>query len=92
MHLCPAPLEPEAFAEAQRLSVEAHNALGCRGVSRADLRYDDTGGAADGFYILEINTQPGMTPMSLVPEQAAQAGISFPELVGWMVEHATCDA
>ena len=92
VHLCPAPLEPEAFAEAQRLSVEAHNALGCRGVSRADLRYDDTNGASGGFYLLEINTQPGMTPMSLVPEQAAQAGISFPELVGWMVEHATCDA
>ncbi len=89
---CPAPLEPEAFAEAQRLSVEAHNALGCRGVSRADLRHDDTNGASGGFYLLEINTQPGMTPISLVPEQAAQAGISFPELVGWMVEHATCDA
>ncbi len=91
-HLCPAPLEPAAFAEAQRISVLAHASLGCRGVSRADLRYDDSAGKDGGFYLLEINTQPGMTPMSLVPEQAAAAGMSFPELVSWMVEHAACDA
>ncbi len=91
-HLCPAPLDPAAFAEAQRISVLAHETLGCRGVSRADLRYDDSTGKDGGFYLLEINTQPGMTPMSLVPEQAAAAGMSFPELVSWMVEHAACDA
>ena len=91
-HLVPAPLPPDAYAAAMQFSVDAHNALGCRGVSRADLRYDDAVGGADGVYLLEINTQPGMTPMSLVPELAAHAGIDFPALVSWMVEHAACDA
>ncbi|OIR09976.1 D-alanine--D-alanine ligase B [mine drainage metagenome] len=90
-HLVPAPLPEAAFAEAQRLAVAAHQALGCRGVSRTDLRYDDSSGEGK-FYVLEINTQPGMTDTSLVPEQAAHAGISFPDLVTWMVENATCDA
>jgi D-alanine-D-alanine ligase len=67
--------------------VRAHRALGCRGVSRADLRYD-----GQALYMLEVNTQPGMTPTSLVPEQAAYAGIGFPDLVAWMVENAECDA
>jgi len=89
-HLCPAPLEPKAFEEAQRLSVAAHHTLGCRGVTRADLRYDDSNGNGR-FYLLEINTQPGMTPLSLVPEQASHAGISFSQLVSWMVEQAQCD-
>jgi D-alanine-D-alanine ligase len=66
----------------------AHETLGCRGVSRADFRYDDKNGE---LYILEVNTQPGMTPTSLVPEQAAAANISFPKLVAWMVENARCD-
>ncbi len=91
-HLVPAPLPPDAYAAAMRYSVDAHKALGCRGVSRADLRYDDTEGGAEGIYLLEINTQPGMTPMSLVPELAAYAGIDFPALVSWLVEHASCDA
>jgi D-alanine-D-alanine ligase len=92
-HLLPAPLPKNDYAEAIRLSLLAHNALGCRGVTRADLRYDDTRPGEPGrFYLLEVNTQPGMTDTSLVPELAAYAGISFPELVSWMVENARCDA
>jgi D-alanine-D-alanine ligase len=91
-HLVPAPLTPEAYAEALDLGLRAHRALGCRGVTRADLRYDDTDPAQPGrFVLLEINTQPGMTATSLVPELAAHAGITFPELVTWMVENARCD-
>ena len=70
---------------------QAHEALGCRGVSRCDFRYDDTKADPGVLYLLEINTQPGMTPTSLVPEQAAFRGISFPELVARMVEGAQCD-
>ncbi len=91
-HLCPAPLPAEANEDALRFSVLAHQALGCRGVTRADLRYDDTEGEPGRVYMLEINTQPGMTPLSLVPEQAAHAGIPFGELVTWMAENAKCDA
>ena len=85
-HLVPAPLEAEIYDEALRLALGAHGALGCRGVSRADMRYD-----GETLYMLEINTQPGMTPTSLVPEQAAHVDISFDELVTWMVENAECD-
>ena len=85
-HVIPADIEPEVYDEAQRVSVLAHRTLGCRGVSRADFRYDGM-----TLYMLEVNTQPGMTPTSLVPEQAAYAGISFQELVSWMVENAECD-
>jgi D-alanine-D-alanine ligase len=92
-HLIPAPLPTEVYAEIQRMAVAAHQALGCRGVSRSDFRYDDTGaGGIANVYILETNTQPGMTELSLVPEMARHAGISYPELVSWMVEHAECDA
>ncbi|CAA7622937.1 D-alanine--D-alanine ligase [Magnetospirillum sp. SS-4] len=91
-HLMPAPLPPADYAEACRLAAEAHRVLGCRGVSRADLRYDDTRpGETPRLVMLEVNTQPGMTATSLVPEMAAHAGISFPELVRWMVEEARCD-
>ncbi len=91
-HVMPAPLPPEDYAEACRLAVAAHRALGCRGVSRADLRYDDTVvGAKPRLVMLEVNTQPGMTATSLVPEIAAHAGIGFPELVRRMVEEARCD-
>ncbi|WP_142848727.1 D-alanine--D-alanine ligase [Telmatospirillum sp. J64-1] len=90
-HLMPAPLPEKDYAEALRLGLEAHRALGCRGVSRTDLRYDDTGDEPR-FVVLEVNTQPGMTSTSLVPDIAAHAGISFPQLVAWMVEQATCDA
>ena len=90
-HLVPAPMPAEAYGEAMRYAVLAHRTLGCRGVSRADLRYDDTAGEPGEVFLLEINTQPGMTPMSLVPELASHAGIEFTELVGWMVENAACD-
>ena len=90
-HILPAPLPPEIYEEAMRFSELAHKMLGCRGITRADLRYDDTEGGSGEVYLLEINTQPGMTPMSLVPEAARHAGIGFTELVGWMVENAACD-
>jgi D-alanine-D-alanine ligase len=86
-HLIPAPVPAPVYQAAMDLALRAHQALGCRGVSRADLRYDGT-----NLFMLEVNTQPGMTPTSLVPEQAAHVGISFPELVQWMVENAEGDA
>lgn len=92
-HLIPAPLPADVYAECQRMAVAAHQALGCRGVSRSDFRYDDTGkGGVAEIYLLETNTQPGMTELSLVPEMGRHAGISYPQLVAWMVEHAACDA
>ncbi|MSP52438.1 MAG: D-alanine--D-alanine ligase, partial [Alphaproteobacteria bacterium] len=78
------------YAEALVIAGAAHRALGCRGVTRADLRYDDTRGEPGTFYLLEINTQPGMTPLSLVPEIAAHRGIQFVELVRWLIEDASC--
>ncbi len=90
-HLVPAPLPSEIYQEAERFSVLAHAVLGCRGVSRADLRYDDTESDPGLVYLLEINTQPGMTPISLVPELARHADIDFTQLVSWMVENAACD-
>jgi D-alanine-D-alanine ligase len=89
-HVIPADLPPEIFAACLDYARRAHNALGCRGVSRTDFRWDETRGL-DGLILLETNTQPGMTPTSLVPEQAQATGISFPELVRWMVEDASCD-
>ncbi len=86
-HQVPADVEQSVYDEAMRLALLAHQTLGCRGVSRADFRYD-----GEKLYILEVNTQPGMTPTSLVPEQAEYVGISFEELVTWMVENAECDA
>lgn len=90
-HLVPAPLPPRDYEYALDVALRAHRALGCRGVSRADFRYDDTGGGEARLYLLEINTQPGMTPTSLVPDIAGHAGIAFDELVAWMVENAACD-
>ena len=90
-HYMPAPIHPDAYAEVLEIALTAHQALGCRGVTRADLRYDDTAGEPGRFYLLEINTQPGMTPLSLVPEIAADVGISFEQLVCWLVENAACD-
>jgi len=86
-HLLPAPILPNVYQEVRRLTLAAHNALGCRGVSRADFRYDDRG--TGKLVCLEVNTQPGMTETSLVPELAAYAGITFDELVQWMVEDAS---
>jgi D-alanine-D-alanine ligase len=88
-HILPAKILPKVYQEVRRLAVAAHRALGCRGVSRADFRYDDRVEGTGGLVCLEVNTQPGMTETSLVPELAAHAGISFGELVKWMVEDAT---
>lgn len=88
-HLLPAPISKEAYEECRRLALAAHSALGCRGITRADFRYDDTQPGTSGLFCLEVNTQPGMTETSLVPEMAAHAGISFEELVAWMVEDAS---
>jgi D-alanine-D-alanine ligase len=90
-HLVPAPVSPRIYDEALDVALRAHVALGCRGVSRADLRYDDTPHGDGRLYLLEVNTQPGMTPTSLVPDIARHAGIGFDELVVWIVENAACD-
>ena len=87
VHKLPADLPPHVFEAAMRQSEQAHAALGCRGVSRSDFRYDDV---KDELVLLEVNTQPGMTPTSLVPEQAAYCGMSYQDLVRWMVEDASC--
>jgi D-alanine-D-alanine ligase len=89
-HLVPAPLPPRDYELALEFALRAHQALGCRGVTRADLRYDDTLGGNGRLFLLEVNTQPGMTPTSLVPDIARHAGISFDELIVWMVENAAC--
>ena len=84
-HVLPARMPPQAADRAMRMAELAHASLGCRGVTRADLRYDDIN---DILVLLEVNTQPGMTPTSLVPEQAAHRGVGFDDLVGWIVEDA----
>ncbi|PJJ85304.1 D-alanine--D-alanine ligase [Brevirhabdus pacifica] len=89
-HEVPADLPPEITQACLDYALRAHECLGCRGVSRTDFRWDPERGLA-GLFLLETNTQPGMTPTSLVPEQAAHLGISFPELVRWMVEDASCN-
>lgn len=90
-HVVPAQIDADLYVEIQRVTLAAHKALGCRGVSRADFRYDDTRGGKGELILLEVNTQPGMTPTSLVPELAGLAGYSYGELVSWMVEDASCD-
>jgi len=90
-HLTPAPIPSEIHGHALDIALRAHRALGCRGVSRADLRYDDTVKCPGELYLLELNTQPGMTPTSLVPDIARHVGISFDDLVVWMIENAACD-
>lgn len=89
-HVIPAPLLPDVYQNVRNLAVRAHRALGCRGISRADFRYDDRPGGTGALVCLEVNTQPGMTATSLVPDMARHAGMSFPELVSWMVEDASC--
>lgn len=91
IHVLPAEIKPNIYQKVQELALTAHQALGCRGISRADLRYDDTPGGTGELVVLEVNTQPGMTETSLVPELAAHAGYTFGELVQWMVEDATCN-
>ncbi len=89
-HVVPAEVPQEIFDACMDYALRAHRALGCRGVSRTDFRWDETRGL-DGLILLETNTQPGMTPTSLAPEQAAHLGMSFPDLCRWMVEDASCD-
>ncbi|TPW33587.1 D-alanine--D-alanine ligase [Martelella alba] len=88
-HILPANLKPNIYQKIQTLAVQAHKAIGCRGVSRSDFRFDESQGD-DGLIWLEVNTQPGMTPTSLVPEMAAYAGHSFGSFLRWMVEDASC--
>jgi D-alanine-D-alanine ligase len=89
-HVIPAPLSPNIYQSIQNLAVRAHQALGCRGISRADFRYDDRPDGTGELVCLEVNTQPGMTATSLVPDMARYAGMDFPALVSWMVEDASC--
>lgn len=89
-HECPAKLKRNIYQKLQTLALKAHTAIGCRGVSRSDFRLDDGPMGTGELVWLELNTQPGMTPTSLVPELAIHAGHSFEELLSWMVEDASC--
>ena len=91
VHKCPALIDDNVSAEAMKYAELAHKTLGCRGISRSDFRYNDTAGEPGKLFMLEVNTQPGMTSLSLVPEQAAMAGITFAGLVEWMVKQARFD-
>jgi D-alanine-D-alanine ligase len=91
-HIIPATVHPGTYTRALDVALAAHRALGCRGATRCDFRYDDTAGEPGRLVLLEINTQPGLTPTSLLPEQAAHLGIDFPALCAWMVEQAACRA
>jgi D-alanine-D-alanine ligase len=86
-HICPAVLPPDIEAAALQMALDAHRALGCKGASRSDFRYDPAQGLA-GLFLLEVNTQPGMTPLSLVPEQAKYRGISYESLVQRLIDAA----
>ena len=90
-HILPAEIPAVVYDAAMQAALLAHRTLGCRGISRSDFRYDDTQPGDTGLYFLELNNQPGFTPVSLVPEQAQRAGISFGELVTWLVDNATCE-
>ena len=87
-HIIPADIRKDVFDEALRIAAFAHEKLGCTGVTRSDFRYNDNEKGVTGLYYLETNTQPGMTPTSLVPEQAAHTGMSFGDLVEWLVENS----
>lgn len=90
VHTLPAQVPDDVAAEAMRLALLAHRTLGCRGISRTDFRWDDTRPGTEGLYFLEINTQPGFTPISLVPEQAKYVGVDFADLCEWLLEDAAC--
>ena len=90
-HLCPAPIPDEVAAACRTLALDAHRLLGCKGASRSDFRWDDERGV-DGLFLLEVNTQPGMTPLSLVPEQARHVGMGYAELVQAIVDEAMAEA
>jgi len=87
-HLIPAPIPAEVYEQARQWALLAHQALGCSGLTRGDFRWNDGQPGTSGLVMLELNTQPGMTPLSLAPEQAKWAGISWPQLMTWMVDHA----
>lgn len=89
-HVIPAEIHPDIYRLAKDVALAAHRALGCRGATRSDFRYDDTKGEPGRLILLETNTQPGLTPTSLLPEQAAYRGMDFPALCAWMVENAAC--
>ncbi len=91
VHVLPAQIPDNVYRTVQKYTIMAHTALGCRGISRADFRYDDREGPGGELIILEVNTQPGMTATSLVPEMAEHAGHTFPELLDWMVRDASCN-
>ena len=90
-HVLPAKISPNVYQLIQKLALKAHEALGCRGVSRADFRFDENSAGKDQLVCLEVNTQPGMTETSLVPELAVHAGWEFGEFLRWMVEDASCN-
>jgi D-alanine-D-alanine ligase len=90
VHILPAKIPESVYITAMKYARLAHDVIGCAGVTRSDFRWNDAQAGVDGLYFLEINTQPGMTPVSLVPEQARQVGMSYGDLVEWMVESATC--
>ncbi len=90
-HILPAKISPNIYEDVQKITLTAHESLGCRGVTRADFRFDDRIDGTGELICLEVNTQPGMTPTSLVPELAAHAGHDFEALVSWMVEDASCN-
>ena len=89
-HVVPADIPTDIFDACMDYALRAHRVLGCRGLTRTDFRWDEACGL-DGLILLETNTQPGMTPTSLAPEQAAKMGISFPDMCRWIVEDASCD-
>ena len=89
-HILPAKIPAPVYEAAMRYAALAHEVIGCTGVTRSDFRWDESRPAIGGLYFLELNTQPGMTPISLVPEQAQHIGMSYGDLVDWMVEAATC--
>jgi D-alanine-D-alanine ligase len=91
VHIIPAQIQPKIYDKVQKMALKAHAVLGCRGVTRTDFRFNEQAGPDGELVCLEINTQPGMTEVSLVPEQARHAGHSFEELVAWMVEDASCN-
>ena len=90
-HILPARIAPQTYEQVRAFALAAHQALGCRGVTRADFRFDNRSGESGDLVCLEVNTQPGMTETSLVPELAAHKGLSFGELVQWMAEDASLD-
>ena len=91
LHILPANIDPDLYKNIQECTLRAHQILGCRGVSRSDFRYDDTPHGSGEFIIMEVNTQPGMTRTSLVPDLASHIGMSFAEFVEWMIKDASCN-